>query len=285
MKQQGLRFDPRFLDRYAGTIIADARIALVELVANCWDAYATQVRITWPDADRRVAFAIADDGEGMTASDFEVRWSTLDYDRVRVQGRFAIPPPDLKDARKRRAFGRNGRGRHAAFHFCESYTVTTWRDGTEVEYRVTRGTTKPLKWERLRERARKGHGTIIRADKAGTVRLDAKSARAVVGARFLSDPSFNVTVDDEQVQFKHLPAASMVTEVYPPEPAQLPSPRPLWLLRGHGEKATYHRSAVGGTHREVAAQRPDLGGIRPARGFQRRPVELVEMVPEQACEG
>lgn len=40
-KEQGLLFDDRFMSRHAGAIIADPAIAIVELVANAWDAWAT----------------------------------------------------------------------------------------------------------------------------------------------------------------------------------------------------------------------------------------------------
>ena len=33
---QGTLFDERFLERYAGAIISDPEIAIVELVANAW---------------------------------------------------------------------------------------------------------------------------------------------------------------------------------------------------------------------------------------------------------
>ena len=58
MKQQPLMFEARFLDKHAGEIISSTTIAIVELVANTWDAYATKVDITWPDASRNVSFSI-----------------------------------------------------------------------------------------------------------------------------------------------------------------------------------------------------------------------------------
>ncbi|WEK58840.1 MAG: hypothetical protein P0Y52_04715 [Candidatus Brevundimonas phytovorans] len=46
---QVLLFDERFLDRHAGAIITDAEIAIVELVANAWDAWARRVDIHWAE--------------------------------------------------------------------------------------------------------------------------------------------------------------------------------------------------------------------------------------------
>ena len=42
-------YEDRFLESWVGSIISDPSTAIVELVANCWDAYATDVKITWPD--------------------------------------------------------------------------------------------------------------------------------------------------------------------------------------------------------------------------------------------
>lgn len=53
-------FDDRFLDKHAGAIISDLAVALVELVANAWDAYATRVEIQWPDGTRDRPFSIRD---------------------------------------------------------------------------------------------------------------------------------------------------------------------------------------------------------------------------------
>ncbi len=40
MEQTTLLYDERFLENHAGAIITDPATAIVELVANCWDAYA-----------------------------------------------------------------------------------------------------------------------------------------------------------------------------------------------------------------------------------------------------
>ena len=64
---QGTLFDERFLGRYAGAIMSDPTTALVELVANAWDAYATKVEVQWPDRETGTASRIVDNGLGMTA--------------------------------------------------------------------------------------------------------------------------------------------------------------------------------------------------------------------------
>ena len=70
---QSVMFDGRFLDRHTGSIIADPAVAVVELVANCWDAWATRVDIVWPDRGDGVCFSITDNGKGMTEPQFRKR--------------------------------------------------------------------------------------------------------------------------------------------------------------------------------------------------------------------
>jgi hypothetical protein len=126
---QGVLFDERFLERYAGAIISDPEVAIVELVANAWDAWATRVEITWAERGDDRTFSITDNGKGMTLAQFVRRWGTLDYNKQADEGPAALPPDELKQFAPRRPYGRNGKGRHAAFRFGDPYVVKTWRDG------------------------------------------------------------------------------------------------------------------------------------------------------------
>ena len=100
-------FGEGFLDDYAGRIISDPFIALVELVANCWDAGASKVQITWPE-NIKGQFQISDNGTGMSRSDFERIWRELNYDRIKSQGANVIFPDPSSNV-KRTAYGRNGK--------------------------------------------------------------------------------------------------------------------------------------------------------------------------------
>ena len=198
-------FDQRFLGRYAGPVMSDPSIALVELVANCWDAYATKVEIVWPDRGTGRKFSIRDNGHGMTQEEFLVRWHTLEYDRVTYQGDETQAPPDRSDLPARPVYGRNGRGRHAAFLFSAPYEVRTWKEGTEKTFRVSKGTSIPLQVELIKTRPRAAHGTEIRALTVQPVNMSAAVAREILGSRFLVDPNFIVTVGDEPVTFEDVP--------------------------------------------------------------------------------
>src|SRR5690349_11497116 len=90
---QGTLFEDDFLLRSLGSISHSADVALTELVANAWDAGASEVRITIP-SDYDQDLLVEDDGCGMTADQFKTRWMTLGYDRTRHQGRKADFPPE-----------------------------------------------------------------------------------------------------------------------------------------------------------------------------------------------
>lgn len=206
-KRIDVLFDERFLDKHAGAIITDTAVAIVELVANAWDAFASRVDIVWPDAVAGQPFSITDNGKGLTAQMFEQRWRKIDYNRVTDEGSEVDPPPELEGLAPRKAFGRNGRGRHAAFRFSDPYRVRTWRDGVEVTYEVRRGTTRPFDIAQVsRREGVEGHGTEILATSVHTVGIDADEARQIVGTRFLADPGFAVSLDGTRVTFADVPS-------------------------------------------------------------------------------
>lgn len=207
---QGVLFDDRFLDKYAGPIISDPAVAIVELVANAWDAYATKVDIIWPKRSQNINFRITDNGKGMTPAQFERRWKTLDYNRLADEGNSSAPPLDLASALPRKPYGRNGKGRHAAFKFSDPYMVRTWRDGIETTYEVRRGTTQPFEVTIMSSRENvPDHGTEITATDSEGVAMDADAAREIIGTRFLTDPNFVVSVDGTLVTFDDIPMHSI----------------------------------------------------------------------------
>jgi hypothetical protein len=204
-EQQLLAFDQRFLDRHAGPIISDLSVALVELVANAWDAYATEVDITWPTNDGAQKFSIKDNGRGMTAAQFEQRWGVFDYNRVKAEGEYVSPPAEFTELAPRRVYGRNGRGRHGGFAFSNPYEIAIEAGGEKVTYRVSRGRQRPFDWEVIKREQSIGHGVEIRAVESTRLRLSASDVREVLGTRFLTDPNFKVSVDGQPVTFDDIP--------------------------------------------------------------------------------
>lgn len=201
--QQRFMFGPSFLDDHAGQIISDVRVALVELISNSWDAYASNVAIKWP-SEHVDSFEIVDDGHGMTPEEFARRWCTLGYQRLTEQGPWAQNFD--RGPTNRRAFGRSGKGRHAAFSFGDEYLIETWRDGFKTGARVRRSASllSPFEIEELPVERAAGHGTRILVPQPRPTRLAPEEVLEIVGGRFLLDPGFLVTINGMKVTLTEL---------------------------------------------------------------------------------
>lgn len=110
-------------------------IAIIELISNSWDAYASNVWIEWPEVDSlkddSVRFTILDDGHGMTKDEFIDIWSKIGYDKKEN--------PKMKtydDGRE--ILGKNGRGRLGLFCFADEYLVSTSKDGKISSFKIKR---------------------------------------------------------------------------------------------------------------------------------------------------
>ena len=200
---QGTLFEEDFLVRSLGSIAHSADVALTELVANAWDAGASEVRITIP-ADYNLNLIVDDDGCGMTPEQFRKRWMTLGYDRTKHQGRRADFPPERQGWR-RMAFGRNGVGRHGLLCFADRYEVTTCRDGEARRFVVaTSSGDEPFVLRSESEGKRKNHGTTLKAKLERNLPSPDR-IRDVLSARFLHDPKFTVFVNERSVALTEHP--------------------------------------------------------------------------------
>ena len=203
---QDLFFESRFLDTYAGSIMSDPATAIVELVANGWDAYATEVRIIWPDVKEGRQFSISDNGKGMTRDEFGFIWRAMSYDRVKRYGSTTEPPSDIEGL-PRSVFGRNGKGRFASFCFSSEYLVTSWKDGSKFTCRVKRSPSSPLVIDNIEliESGAAGHGTIIvGCGDISQIELEEAAARDIIGGRFLADPAFKVHLNNREISFSDI---------------------------------------------------------------------------------
>ena len=192
-------FGEAFLEDHARRIMSDPKIALVELVANSWDAGADQVLITWPDPAPGT-LAVEDNGTGMTYEEFAARWLELSYNRRTVQGDEVIFPKDNLTSH-RKAFGTNGKGRHSMFCFANQYHVDTWRDGQLNSFLIARssGTSQsPFAVDHLSATTRRGHGTYLSAELSRN-HVPLSDVRDLLGSKFIADPSFRIRVNGEPV--------------------------------------------------------------------------------------
>ncbi len=195
-------YEDDFLARTVGDLIRRPEVALGELVANAWDAGAAHVDVKIPVAHDE-ELSIEDDGCGLTKRQFDERWMTLGYNRQNKQGSDVEFPPE-RDGH-RRAYGRNGQGRHGLLCFGDAYEVSTRRDGkrTIFNVRVASGE-HPFVSELKSETESKGHGTrlavVVKRNLPGADRI-----REILSSKFLHDPGFKVTVNGETLELAELP--------------------------------------------------------------------------------
>jgi len=193
----GSFFEEDYLVRTLGRIAHDPEVALTELVANAWDAGASLVDITVPGV-RDTALVVQDDGHGMSALQFKGRWMRLGYDRIKHQGVQVEFPPD-RAAWRRKAYGRNGVGRHGLLCFADQYDVETWREGKGAGFEIgTQSSETPFKITKESSFLRQGTGTRL-AVVVERHLPDPDRIREILSARFLHDPQFVVRVNGQSV--------------------------------------------------------------------------------------
>jgi hypothetical protein len=202
-KETDLFYEDRFWEQYVGkNLVSDPVTAIVELVANCWDAGATRVEVTWPDQELKT-LRVGDNGEGMTRNEFYRRWGGMSYDRIRHQGS-TVDVLVGESVRTRKVFGRNGIGRFAGFCFAAQYTVTTTKSGKRHRFLVRKGRKQPLEFQTLGSTDASGKGTEIEVEATSVSFLPAETIRTELGRRFLTDPSFQVLVNGVKIAFEDI---------------------------------------------------------------------------------
>ena len=197
-------FGSNFLNDHARMIISDPKIALIELVANCWDAGSNRVDITWPNPPPDI-MEIKDDGTGMTYKEFTDRWRELNYNRRAAQGEDVIFPEDNQKSH-RKAYGINGKGRHSMFCFANKYSVETWTDGKANRFVIERSTglaDTPFQIYLDGSYSKEGHGTIISTELVKSY-LEVPTVHDLIGSKFVTDPGFKIYLNKALVKLTNL---------------------------------------------------------------------------------
>lgn len=195
-------FEDDYLLRELGQVAHVPQVALTELVANAWDAGATKVDLILP-AEIGGALTITDDGHGMTPAQFKKRWMTLRYNREKHQGP-NVEFPAGRTARPRRAYGRNGVGRHGLLCFADEYEVQTWRGGVLTTFTVgTESGPSPFVLRSETSGQKPGSGTRLSVQVARKL-PDADEILTVLAARFVHDPEFEIWVNGTQRTFAEI---------------------------------------------------------------------------------
>ncbi len=199
---QNSLFEDDYLLRELGQVAHVPQVALTELVANAWDAGATRVDLILP-GEIGGTLTVTDNGHGMTPAQFKKRWMTLRYDRLKHQGA-NVEFPSGKSVHPRKAYGRNGVGRHGLLCFADEYEVQTWREGSLATFVVgTESGPSPfvLRNEKLGQKT--GSGTRLAVSVARKL-PDADEILTVLAARFVHDPEFEIRVNGVQRSFSEI---------------------------------------------------------------------------------
>ena len=195
---QGTLFEENYLKRAYKTLTSNPEIALTELVANAWDAGASQVDVTIPEEVGQL-LVVKDNGSGMTFEEFQTRWRKLNYNRLSNQGKKVEFPPDVSGSRI--AFGRNGIGRHGLLCFNDEYTVVTTKNGIRHTLAIDSTQLDPIHIKSHIEEAvdSREHGLLLKTV-VHEHKPDPDRILEVLTSRFVTDPNFTVYVNDKKVE-------------------------------------------------------------------------------------
>jgi len=191
--------------------------AIVELVANAWDAMAANVKITLP-TNRPLKpddeIIVEDDGHGMSYAECNDRYLVVGYDRRRIDGDRTRP---YKKIRPRKLLARKGIGKLAGFGIANIVEVRTVKNGKITHFLMDfKEMTKGSKYVREYEpKLLKDNGKSTGESPGTRVTLrDLKITRPINEAKFksslarrfaiLSDPQFLVFVNGTQVKKEEL---------------------------------------------------------------------------------
>lgn len=192
-------------------ITSQADIALTELVANAWDAGATKVSVFIPD-EYGDLLVIEDNGNGLTAEEFQERWMTLGYNKLLRQGKQVLFP-DNKKRSPRIAYGRNGIGRHSLLCFNDEYHVITSKNGKELSLTVStkvQGQAISVTNQNISPSSKHGTRLEVQVDR-NLPNVD--KIREIISSRFLHDPEFIIEVNKKQLSLDQLDGLLDTTEL------------------------------------------------------------------------
>lgn len=206
-----LSFEEDYIHRTVGSVTQNPENALTELIANAWDAGARNVLITIPEKENE-KIIIEDDGIGMTAGEFSKRWMTLSYNRLKNQG-INVEFPNGIDGITRKAYGRNGIGRHSIFCFSNSYHIDTWKDGKLLSCDVSLSSgDQPIKIDKFEEKSKEGHGTILSAFVHKNL-PNVRNISQVLSARYLFDPEFVIKINGKAIDLSNHAGLQLEDEI------------------------------------------------------------------------
>jgi len=212
-------FDEGFLEDYAGSLITNPEVALVELVANSWDAGATKVEIKWP-SEIGGDFEILDNGTGMSKEKFLKIWPKLNYNRVKNEGS-VVKFPEKNMNINRPAYGRNGKGRHSLFCFSDDYIIETWQKSQSIIFQVRKTTGNTIfEFNPIKEYEKEGNGTKLSCQLINSY-IEETLIKEILGSKFITDPNFNIYINGDKVDLINLDEDIGIHEIQIPDEKEI----------------------------------------------------------------
>ena len=146
-----MRFDPGTIKHLGVRMYSTLPPAIAEIVANAYDADASQVTVTLREEDGKpVGITVTDNGDGLTLDEINDKFLVIGRNRRDDDG----DEPSPKYGRKR--IGKKGLGKLALFGLAKTITITTCRDGKRNEF--------VLDWDELNNAAGVYKPTAIGVD-------------------------------------------------------------------------------------------------------------------------
>ncbi|TWV12397.1 ATP-binding protein [Bacteroidaceae bacterium HV4-6-C5C] len=213
----GSLFEDDYLIRSLGGIVTQPETALTELVANAWDAGATEVKIFIP-SEKGQTLIVEDNGIGMSKEDFHGRWMKLRYNRLKHQGKKVAFPNGIQGTRF--AYGRNGVGRHGLLCFNDNeYNIQTIKDGNTLALTLTtqiEGEPIAITNEEESKADNTAHGTKLEVVVVQNL-PNIDRIRDVIAAKFLHDPQFKIEINRVSLHLEDLKGFLDQTTIRVPE--------------------------------------------------------------------
>jgi hypothetical protein len=202
-----LKISLNVLEHLGINLYSNVPSVLSEIVANAWDADATQVRVDWDRPNGRIV--IQDDGIGMNPQEVNDRFLTVGYRRRDGQ-------PGVT-AKGRRPMGRKGIGKLSLFSIADDVRIETIKEGehpsafrmclSDIRQKIEEGNGSILYYPEVMENtgidfSRGTRITLTELHKRQTIRTT-EALRKRVARRFsVVGPAydFHVFIDGEEVQ-------------------------------------------------------------------------------------
>ncbi|MFA7329807.1 MAG: TIGR02391 family protein [Candidatus Delongbacteria bacterium] len=119
-----MRFDPRTIKHLGVRMYSTLPPAIAEIIANSYDADATNVTVKLREEDGNpVEIVVSDDGDGLTRDEINEKFLVIGRNRRDAEG----DDPSLKYGRKR--IGKKGLGKLALFGLAKTIKIITNKDG------------------------------------------------------------------------------------------------------------------------------------------------------------